>query len=980
MKNFFSPLFLLLALGLSLVLLTGSGLAQRITGLPDGGLSAQWLSTPPVAYNDTISTAYNAAVAVRVTTNDTDADSLDVTTVDLAPATPGRQTVQMVIGQGTFSVDNTGLVTFNPSGTYVGLTTVSYTVNALNGATSNVGVLAVLTTNTPPVANNDIGNTAQEETLAIEVIANDTDAEGNATINGLTIDLDPLQVGQQTSVTIPTEGTYTVDSSGYIAYTPLAGFTAVSTISYAVQDALGATSNAATLTVNVGPMAQYDASAIVYTGTASLDVTANDYDTNGLDISTVDLDPGSPGIQTTYTVPGQGTFTVTSSGVVTFVPTGTYVGITWVNYVLFDHLTGNRALSNIATYSVSTTDVAPVAVNDSRNTTQATPTTFSVTANDNDANGNTTINLASIDLDPATPGQQTSITVAGEGTFTADHLGNVTFTPLSGFTGISVVTYTIQDEVAQVSNAANIAVNTGPLAINDVAFGIPNTPTVFNVVANDFDANGIRTNSVDLDPLTVGRQTTRTIGGRGTFTVNNSGIVTFTPLSGFTGSASLNYTLQDAANAASNVATITVHLGPLATTDAATSTFGQAVRLAAGTNDTDSEGVLLTSVDLDPATSGIQTSHLITGVGTFTVDAATGEVVFTPAATFAGGLVSSFYVVSDSLGAVSNSAQLHVTVTPYADVVTTISGTQAAATGQPVTYLVTTVNRGPSDALAVVVSVQLPPQLQNPNGTPFGVAEFTYTPATGLLVYDGLAVLPSGQTLYHSFSFLMPNQSSITSTAQSRASSQSDPDSTNNNGSQASASITTSTPLPVELIEFTATAAPHRTAQLRWATASEWHSAAFLVERSPDGRTFVEIGQVAGAGSSSIRREYEFSDTQPLAGLNYYRLRQTDQPPTTGTGRYSDIRVLKFDPATRTDASLYPNPTTTDAALDLRQLAAGNYSLVVSDLQGRQVLTIPSLAAGLRHVVPVAALPVGTYLVGLTSADGQRQTLRLIRQ
>ncbi|MCK7460620.1 MAG: cadherin-like domain-containing protein [Sphingobacterium sp.] len=127
-------------------------------------------------------------------------------------------------------------------------------------------------------------------------------------------------------------------------------------------------------------------------------------------------------MQTTFTVAGQGTFTVAPAGVVTFTPVLNFNGVTSpVSYTVNDN-TG--ATSNIATITITVTAVndPPVAVDDSKTTNEDVATTINVTTNDTDADG--TINAATVDLNPATAGIQTTFTVTGQGTYTVDALGS----------------------------------------------------------------------------------------------------------------------------------------------------------------------------------------------------------------------------------------------------------------------------------------------------------------------------------------------------------------------------------------------------------------------------------------------------------------------------------------------------------------------------------------------------------------------------
>ena len=64
---------------------------------------------------------------------------------------------------------------------------------------------------------------------------------------------------------------------------------------------------------------------------------------------------------------------------------------------------------------------------------------------------------STIDLDPATAGQQTSITGTG-GTFALQPDGTVLFTPAAGYHGPASASYTINDQHGRVSNVATLSV------------------------------------------------------------------------------------------------------------------------------------------------------------------------------------------------------------------------------------------------------------------------------------------------------------------------------------------------------------------------------------------------------------------------------------------------------------------------------------------------------------------------------------------
>ena len=99
--------------------------------------------------------------------------------------------------------------------------------------------------------------------------------------------------------------------------------------------------------------------------------------------------------------------------------------------------------------------------------------------------------------------------------------------------------------------------------------------------------------------------------------------------------------------------------------------------------------------------------------------------------------------------------------------------------------------------------------------------------------------------------------------------------------------------LPVTLVSFSATNAGRKNL-LEWETASEINNDKFIIERSVGGQDFKNIGFVYGQGNSNVLMHYSFTDTNPLQGINYYRLKQVD---FDGKYTYSQIISATSNPA-----------------------------------------------------------------------------------
>ena len=113
-----------------------------------------------------------------------------------------------------------------------------------------------------------------------------------------------------------------------------------------------------------------------------------------------------------------------------------------------------------------------------------------------------------------------------------------------------------------------------------------------------------------------------------------------------------------------------------------------------------------------------------------------------------------------------------------------------------------------------------------------------------------------------------------------------------------------SLPIPVELVSFSASIAQGNVI-LNWETATEVNNQGFEIERSVSGE-FTSIGFVPGAGTTTEKQSYTFTDKQVTSGTHTYRLKQID---FDGSYAYSNsIEVDVTTPLTFNLSQNYPNP------------------------------------------------------------------------
>ncbi len=182
-------------------------------------------------------------------------------------------------------------------------------------------------------------------------------------------------------------------------------------------------------------------------------------------------------------------------------------------------------------------------------------------------------------------------------------------------------------------------------------------------------------------------------------------------------------------------------------------------------------------------------------------------------------------------------------------------------------------------------------------------------------------------------------------------------------------------PLPVELISFTAKET-NKAVLLDWATAFETNNRFFDVERSADGLIFQAVGSVNGSGSTTQTTHYSFTDSSPLTGTSYYRLKQVDED---GSFTYSSIVPVERHVK---DSQGMVYPTLASETLFVEPpVATATYSLKVTNVVGSTELmqSLPESTSTV-HQLDISGLKSGSYFLILEDEQGRQWTRRFIKK
>ena len=179
------------------------------------------------------------------------------------------------------------------------------------------------------------------------------------------------------------------------------------------------------------------------------------------------------------------------------------------------------------------------------------------------------------------------------------------------------------------------------------------------------------------------------------------------------------------------------------------------------------------------------------------------------------------------------------------------------------------------------------------------------------------------------------------------------------------------TPLPIELVDFKAYPL-NKQVKLEWTTSSEVDNDYFTVERSTDLSEFTFIDKVNSyTHNSNIILNYTAYDEQPLSGLQYYRLKQTD---FNGQYTYSNIQPVWFGDKSKFEIiNVFPEYTSqNDVNVWFNSNSEDPIKIEITDASGKVVYSQfeSRVINGVNKIGMNVNLVRGLYFVTLTNKEG----------
>ena len=593
---------------------------------------------------------------------------------DDVPATfDDGSTTKTVDGVGTYTVAADGTVTFVPEKSFTGkapaVTVVREDKNGTKASATYTPTVTPVTPTATPAESTGPQGLVQTGTVTF------TEGDEVAPINKDSITL--LDENGQPAASVEAKspagdviGTFTVDKeTGVVTFTPTDKSYSGDVVPVKVQAAdTNGTTVETTYTPKITPVVPTSEDA---TSTDIQGQTQSGKPTFTEGNPNVPIDEDTPATfedgSTTKTIPGEGTYTVSPDGTVTFVPEKSFTGTgTGVTVKRVDKNGTEITAKYTPTVTPVTPTAAPAETTDIQGATQTGKPVF--TEGDSRVPMNNAV--------PATfDDGSTTKTVEGVGTYTVAPDGTVTFVPEKSFVGTAPAVTVVREDMNGTKASATYTPTVTPV-----------TPTAEDATSTDkqgqtqtgtptFTPGNPNVPMDDDTPATFeDGSTTKTIPGEGTYTVAPDGTVTFVPEKSFTGEGTGVTVKRVDKNGTPVTAKYTPTVTPVTPTAApAETTDIQGATQTGKPVFTEGDSRVPMNDDVPATFEDGSTTKTVEGVGTYTV-AADGTVTFVPEKSFVG-TAPAVTVVREDKNGTKASATYTPTVTPVTPTATPIETT-----------------------------------------------------------------------------------------------------------------------------------------------------------------------------------------------------------------------------------------------------------------------------------------------------------------
>lgn len=166
---------------------------------------------------------------------------------------------------------------------------------------------------------------------------------------------------------------------------------------------------------------------------------------------------------------------------------------------------------------------------------------------------------------------------------------------------------------------------------------------------------------------------------------------------------------------------------------------------------------------------------------------------------------------------------------------------------------------------------------------------------------------------------------------------------------------------------------------VEWKVNNQINVKQYEVEKSVDGTNFTAVFTQAVSSNNTAEQIFNWSDANPAAGFNYYRIKSVD---IDGASKYSTVVKVMYN-AKKAAVTLVSNPVINNSIkLQFSQQVKGTYMVTLTNMEGQLLYKqqVKHTGSNALYDIKIGAMPAGQYQLTIACPDASRQTKKLMIQ
>jgi len=167
------------------------------------------------------------------------------------------------------------------------------------------------------------------------------------------------------------------------------------------------------------------------------------------------------------------------------------------------------------------------------------------------------------------------------------------------------------------------------------------------------------------------------------------------------------------------------------------------------------------------------------------------------------------------------------------------------------------------------------------------------------------------------------------------------------------------------------------TVVVQWSLSNDQQMTGYALQRSTDGINYTTIYTTIAIHNGN---GYSFTDMNPVAGINYYRVLSTDQLNEQSYSAVVSVTIASLNP---TGITVYPNPIQNgQIGLAMNNMAAGNYTYRLLNQLGQEIQKGSFVHSGGNATLSLPfnrSISQGTYELEIVLPDNTKTNISLVK-